>query len=78
MNQELHNKYCPRCGATEDLMMYTRRKNLKGVTVFYYICRPCNAERRRKWYNSGHQQQAVDNNRTYRHKKQTLRRGNKK
>lgn len=66
MNKEIHKKYCPRCGATDDLTSYTHRPNRDGIEVYYYICNTCNAKRRRKWYHSGHQEQAQINNARYR------------
>ncbi len=63
-----HKKYCPRCGATDDLLVYTRRKDSKGVLRVYYLCRPCNRERTNKYYHAGNQQKFMDANKRWRDK----------
>lgn len=67
---EEHKKYCRQCNTPDNLSVYTKRKRLTdGVMVYYYVCRPCNAEKRRKWYHNGNQAAAQKHNTNYRHKK---------
>ncbi len=45
-------KSCSRCGRSDNLFVYSRYKNPRGTIVFYYYCRPCNAERMAKYYKT--------------------------
>lgn len=67
--KELHKDYCPRCGATDDLMVYTKRVNSAGILVYYYVCRPCNRIDKNRYYHAGNQKRYIDANKRYREKK---------
>lgn len=65
----IHKDYCSRCKTTEDLMKYTKQTSPTGVTTQYYMCRPCNADRHKKWYYDGNQEKAQKLNENWRKNK---------
>ncbi len=61
----IDREWCVKCKRKELLMKYTSRLNNEGTKVQYYLCNPCNAEKRMKWYYNGNQQKAMEINRRY-------------
>lgn len=66
-----HKDYCTICKTKEGkLFSYNKSVLASGNIIFYKMCRPCNAQRKRRWYHDGNQQKAMVYNRRYRIRKE--------
>ena len=65
-------KYCTKCRTEEDLIKYNVFTAKNGNVTIYFMCRSCNAERKRRWYYNGNQKKALAINRRYEARKMGL------
>ena len=63
----VNKEWCVKCKATNvDFIKYTSRTNKDGRKIQYFMCNPCNAQKRMKYYYNGNQQKIMEANRRYR------------
>lgn len=63
-------KHCTKCKTEENLIVYNKSVRVSGDVVIYYMCRVCNAERKRRWYHNGNQHKSAALNRRYKIRKE--------